>query len=171
MKRISFVFLLGMLLFCSACSPSLKLDTTEKIKAAYDAHEALFNQAAEALMKYEKEEHIRLARGKEKTNADLFVVKEFKGIYIEASDSLTDADFQAICEACAPLFSALEASGFLSGFGKYGSRAEFMIEGPTYGNAAELFYFPDASEGTEYRTQRSGVLQITPHWYAEICHS
>ena len=108
MRRITLMLILVIVLFCSACSTSLQLDTTEKIKTTYLENEDLFIQAAEILVKYDKETHIHLTREKEKTNAALYDVREFNGIYIEASDSLKDADLQTIYETCAPLFSAFE---------------------------------------------------------------
>ena len=170
MRRITLMLILVIVLFCSACSTSLQLDTTEKIKTTYLENEDLFIQAAEILVKYDKEAHIHLTREKEKTNAALYDVREFNGIYIEASDSLKDADLQTIYETCAPLFSAFEERELLSGFGKYDSHVEFMIEGPNYGNAAELYFFMDEESGSFWMAQTDGALQITPHWYAKICH-
>ena len=175
MKRVMLVMLVFSVLLCSACSNSpsayeLKLNTLEKIETEFYNSEDLFTQAAEALVNYDKEERVHITRNKEKTTPNVYVVKDINGLYVEASAALPEADFQKIYEACAPLFSAYEDRNLICGIAMYSSRVEFMIEGPVYGDAAELFYFPDEVFGSFYMTQTDGSLQITPHWYAEICH-
>ncbi len=175
MKRVLIVMLVFSVLFCSACSNnlganSLVLNTTKKIEAEFYNSEDLFTQAAEALVKYNKEERVHITRNKEKTNSNVYVVKEINGLYIEASAALAEADFQIVYDACAPLFRAYEDRNLICGIAMYSSRIEFVIEGPVYGNTAELFYFPDEDYGASFMTQTDGALRIASHWYAEICH-
>lgn len=170
-KKSLLIVLMCVIMCISACSSGLILCTPERIAEVFYANEECFNTAAETITAYDNNEcRIYITPIKEKTRESLSVVKEINGLYFSSTDTMTDLDYQALYDVYAPLFATLEGSCSFTGVAMYDSRVQFVLEGPIYGEAAELYYFPDADFGAYYMSQIKGALQIDAHWYAEIAY-
>lgn len=168
-KALIICFLLILGICFTACGHILELDTPEKVAEIYYANEDYFNTAAEVILKYDgKEPRIAIYPIEEAWESDAYIGKEINGLYIEGSSLLTDLDYQILYDAFAPL---MERCHF-SGVAMHSSRVEFVLEGPTYGMAAELYCFLDAEFAADYtsQTDENNSIIINPYWYAEIWH-
>lgn len=164
MKKPAVILVLIVSICCAACGHYLELDTPEKIAEVYCANEEYFNTAVETILEYQKvEPMLYICPIEEAWDSDVYVGKEINGLYIESRSLLTDSDYQILSDAFTPL---MERCPF-SGVDMHASWVVFTLEGPTYGSAAELYYFPDTDFAAEY-TAQSSYLMITPHWYAKI---
>ena len=173
-KRTILIFMSLLFLLASVgCSSEFRLDTPQKIAEVYYANEALFNEAAEKMMAYNRVKSIDVTTDEEKLRRFLEdptpVVgrdyKEINGMYIMVSEKLSDTDYQNIYNAFAPLLTALNNSGFHSEAATYYNQINFMVEGPVYGRTAELYYYQEQGHIPPHQKEE-WILQINDHWFA-----
>ena len=173
MKKTGLIcLLLFFSVFFEACELAarephiLQLETPEKIVEVYYANEEYFNSAADTVLKFDgKVREIGICLADDAKKLDDYAGKEINGLYIEGSSTLLDSDYQILYEAFAPLTERCHCRAWI-----YNSQVEFVLEGPTYGMAAKLFYFLDSDFAAEYMSKTDESIQINPHWYAIIWH-
>lgn len=173
-KRTMMIFMtLNFMLASVGCSSEFRLDNPQKIAEVYEANEELFNAVAEKMMAYSQVKWIDVTMDEEAFRAFLEDdtppvgrdYKEINGMYIMASEKLSDADYQNIYNAFAPLLTALKDSRFQSEAATSYNQINFMVEGPVYGKSAELYYYQEKGHIPPHQKEE-WILQINDHWFA-----
>lgn len=163
--------------FASSEPHILKLETPEKIAEVYYANEEDFQaaveaitEAAEAITEYDQEGFIYLTIDDISSSSKFHTVKEIEGLFIETKDPLLESSYQSLYEAFAPMMD----NGICNGAFKRGSKVGFVLEGPTLGLAAYLYYIQDTDFAAYLMQQTADHIpwnryeRIDSYWYSYI---
>lgn len=144
----------------------LKLGTADKIAALYEENEEAFHRAADVLMGFDAESAVWIKTDEEDLWSDLFCVRKMGALWIESRAPLTEEEYRLLYVTFAPLYEIWP----FEGIGRGSDRISFALEGPIYGDMAELWYFPEEGRAAEYGDVNfpGGSCAINDHWFAVI---
>ena len=144
----------------------MKLGPADKIAALYEENEEAFHRAADVLMGFDAESAVWIMTDEEDLRSDLFCVRKMGALWIESRAPLTEEEYRLLYVTFAPLYEIWP----FEGIGRGSDRISFALEGPIYGDMAELWYFPEEGRAAEYGDVNfpGGSCAINDHWFAVI---